>query len=109
MCSSDLSLQTPVATGEPEPVPLSDAIGQREQNARRGRWPRSPEEQAQLACDVTAVLDRLPAELRDLAVRLLTQSPSQIARATGVPRSTVYSRMRRLRRFLERADLHGYL
>src|SRR5205085_1235907 len=66
------SLQAPLAPGDAASVPLSEAVGQREQDARRGRWPRSPEEQAQLVSDVATVLDQLPADLRDLAVQLLT-------------------------------------
>jgi len=37
------SLQAPVATGDGMPVLLSEVVGQRELDSRRGHWPRSPE------------------------------------------------------------------
>ena len=56
-----------------------------------------------------SVLDRLPPKLRDLAERLKGDSLSQIARDTGVPRTTLYESVRRLRQIFERAGLGKYL
>lgn len=64
--------------------------------------------QADLAIDVADLLARLPAELRDLAERLKTQTLSQVAREMGVPRSTLQRRVARLRRHFEEAGLRNY-
>ncbi len=57
---------------------------------------------AEIAFDVTAVLQRLPSELRPLAQRLMTHSLSEIARDWQVPRSTLQRHVRALRlHFLE--------
>jgi RNA polymerase sigma-70 factor (ECF subfamily) len=103
------SLNVFVDVGEETPVELAQAIGPREHGAWRGRHPRSPEELAQLASDVARVLVGLPAKLRDLAERLKEDSLSQIARDTGVPRTTLYESVRRLRQIFERAGLGKYL
>jgi hypothetical protein len=50
-----------------------------------------------------------PRTLRDLAVRLQTQSMAQAAREMGKARSVVYERVAELRRIFERAGLRGYL
>jgi RNA polymerase sigma-70 factor (ECF subfamily) len=65
-------------------------------------------EQADLAIDVADLLARLPAELRDLAERLKTQTLSQVARDMGIPRSTLQRRVSRLRRHFEEAGLRNY-
>jgi RNA polymerase sigma-70 factor (ECF subfamily) len=91
------------------PIELGETISQREYNARRRRFPRSPAELAQLAGDVADVLAKAPEELRDLAERLKTQSVSEIARDTGVPRTTLYEAVRHLRRRFESAGLKEYL
>jgi RNA polymerase sigma-70 factor (ECF subfamily) len=78
-------------------------------NARRCRDPRSAEDLAQLASDLAEVVAALPEELRDLAERLKTESISAIARAVGVPRTTLNDTVRRLRQRFEQAGLRDYL
>ena len=39
----------------------------------------------------------------------LHATANEVARATGVPRSTIHSRLLRLRRHFERANLRDYL
>jgi RNA polymerase sigma-70 factor, ECF subfamily len=58
---------------------------------------RSEREGTDLRLDVDALLDRLPPRLRALAERLKIQSVAEIARETGVPRTTVQSRIRSIR------------
>src|SRR5262245_3078529 len=69
------------------------------------RPPRDDHDRAQLAYDIALVLAELPPELRDLAERLQWQTVAQAARDTGVPRTTLNDRARRLRRVFERAGL----
>jgi RNA polymerase sigma-70 factor, ECF subfamily len=50
-----------------------------------------------LARDVARALHRLCKEDRGLAVALMEHTPTEISRRTGVARSTIYERIRRIR------------
>jgi RNA polymerase sigma-70 factor (ECF subfamily) len=76
---------------------------------RRRPAVRTDEEWAELASDVADVLAGLPPDDRDLAERLMRQSKAAAARGLGVPRTTLYVALRRLRARFERAGLRGYL
>ena len=65
--------------------------------------------QRQLARDVAALLARLPPDLRDLCTRLAHRRPSEIARETRIPRSTLYASIAKLREHFKRAGLADYL
>ena len=68
---------------------------------RFGRQPRTRLEETDLGLDVLAVVESLPAELRDLAARLMRQPVAQAARETGVARTTPQSRLRKIRSLFE--------
>lgn len=102
------SLEAPVR-GDDELVRLAQAITRSHHDDRRGRHPRPDPELAQLAGDLGVVLSVLPPKLRDLAERLMRQSVAAAARELGVPRTTLYGDIRRLRRHFERAGLRDYL
>lgn len=74
---------------------------------------RREEEQRDLRADFKKVLSGLPAggrvDLRFLCERLQSASISEIARETGVPRSTLYEAVQKLRDLFERAGLGVYL
>jgi len=78
-------------------------------NAEMNRAGRSDLDGRLLVLDVHVVVAVLPQDLRDLAVRLQTQSMAQAAREIGKARSVVYERVAELRRIFERAGLRGYL
>ncbi|MCX5674886.1 MAG: sigma-70 family RNA polymerase sigma factor [Planctomycetota bacterium] len=78
-------------------------------DAEMNRASRSDLDGRLLVLDVHAVVAVLPEDLRDLAVRLQTQSMAQAARDMGMARSVVYERVAELRRVFERAGLRGYL
>jgi RNA polymerase sigma-70 factor (ECF subfamily) len=103
------SLNVMIDSAEDGATEMSQTISQRELDARRNRHPRSNEELAHLRQDIAEVLATLPGELRDLAERLKAQSISEIARETGIPRTTLYESVRRLRRRFESAGLREYL
>jgi RNA polymerase sigma-70 factor (ECF subfamily) len=103
------SLNITIYVANEGPVELAETISRRELDARLGRNPRSDEELAQLACDIADVLATLPNDLQDLAERLKSETVSEIARDTGVPRTTLNESVRRLRRRFERAGLKDYL
>lgn len=60
-------------------------------------------EHADAAIDVAELIARLPADLRDIAERLKTQSISQAAREMGIPRTTLRRRLEKLRRHFSAA------
>lgn len=66
------------------------------------------EEQLGRRVDVARALQRLPREDQMLLERLVTQSDSEIARATGMPRSRISELRAHIRRRFERAGLRDY-
>ena len=94
--------------GDDGPLEFTQTIASDEHLNRTDWWRRSDAERAELALDLDEVLAALPEDLRDLAVRLMDASPSQVARDLGVPRSTLQRRMERLRRHFEDAGLRDY-
>jgi RNA polymerase sigma-70 factor (ECF subfamily) len=66
-----------------------------------------------LAHDLRIDLDRavatLPEDLRDLCKRLRDRTMTQIARDKGIPRTTLYDRLSKLREILREKGLHEYL
>ena len=91
------------------PIELEETIGERELDSRLGRETRDPHEACDLAMDVTDALDGLSPELRDLCERLKYASVSDVARDLGVPRTTLYESIIKLRKHFEEIGLKGYL
>jgi RNA polymerase sigma factor (sigma-70 family) len=84
----------------PEPLPAA---------YRHARRLRTDLERAELRLDLEVVVRTLKPELRALAERLRRQSLAEAARQTGVPRTTLQSRVRALRAVFERHDLRDFL
>jgi len=103
------SLHIHVRTDDDEQVEMIHTIGQREQDARRGRHPRSNEDLAQLGRDLAEVIAALPDQLRNLAERLKTMNVSEAARDMGIPRTTIDAWVRKLRQRFEKAGLRDYI
>lgn len=74
---------------------------------RRTRRPAS--ERRDLKLDLDDVIAELPPDLRRLCERLRNESPTEIARDMGIPRGTLYERMRKIREHFERRGLGEYL
>jgi RNA polymerase sigma-70 factor (ECF subfamily) len=70
---------------------------------------RSAFDEVDLRLDTRAAVDALAPHLRELADRLTRQSVAEIARDTGIPRSTLQSRLQSVRRVFERFGLEKYL
>lgn len=88
-------------TGE-SPTRLSNTIGDREYNRRRGRHPRTAEELQSLSSDLAAVIESLTADQRQLAEKLKSESIAGSARELGIPRTTLNDAVRRLQsRFMQ--------
>jgi len=55
-------------------------------------------ELSSLKMDVERVLDRLPDDLKELCLKLKENTMSEIAREMGVPRGTLYGRIKKIRK-----------
>jgi hypothetical protein len=75
---------------------------QRLESRRLQRW---PSEATELVLDVEEVIARLPQQLRWLAEQLKHKSLTQVARESGIPRTTLGDRVRELRERFEAANV----
>lgn len=81
-----------------------------DQHARRtGVKFRSDEHLQALAADVTDVLASLPPESLDVCQRLKRNTVSGVARELGIPQSTLWDALQRLRPQFEGSGLREYL
>ncbi len=62
-------------------------------------------EQLELLLDVQQALQRLPGDLRPIAERLQHITIAELACALGVPRTTLYEQIKRIRRRFQRMGL----
>lgn len=92
-----LSLDVPAGGGDAANLGATVGSGERDAYELRG-----------LALDVAAVLERLPDDLRALAVALMGESLTALARRLGVPRSTLRDRLRGVRTRLARENLDEF-
>lgn len=96
------SLEALVEMAGESPTRLSNTIGDREYNRRRGRHPRTAEELQSLSSDLAAVIGSLPTDQQDLAEKLKSESIAGSARELGIPRTTLNDAVRRLQtRFMQ--------
>ncbi len=80
-----------------------------EENRLHRRQVRSHYDEVDLRHDLEVALQALAPELRELAERLRSQSIAEAARGTGVPRTTLHSRVANIRGVFERHHLADYL
>lgn len=88
-------------------VERSETFDSEEHLRRTGRRPAS--ERRDLKLDLDDAMADLPPDLRRLCERLRNESPTEIARDMGIPRGTLYERMRKIREHFERRGLGEYL
>ena len=98
------SLDELVDSGEGTPVARHETV-----NEQANRDGRCREESHHLAHDVRVVLDALPGDMKRLCVQMQSMTVSEIARSNGVPRTTIYESIRKLRRLFADAGLEDYL
>ena len=63
----------------------------------------------EIRMDLDRAIASLPDELRDLCERLRDDTMAEIAREMGVPRTTLYDRLSKLRDAFREAGLEDYL
>lgn len=103
------SLNVMIRVADVELTELAQTIGDRELDARLRRERRSEAEWAELAIDLAEVIAALPESWRTLLELRKTRSMREVAEEMNVPRTTLQSRMRNIRRQLEDTGLREYL
>lgn len=98
------SLNEDVCDDEGKTVERSETL-----DPERGRTWREVEEMRDLKADLGTVLEGLPPDLRSLALARQTKSWAEIAQERGVPRTSLYSDIRRLKAAVKRTELGQYL
>jgi RNA polymerase sigma-70 factor, ECF subfamily len=76
---------------------------------RTGRLSRTFEDRLDISIDLEIVIASLPQELRTLCESLKSENVAEISRDSGIPRVTIYNRIKKLRKLLEDSGLSDYL
>jgi len=79
-------------------VPLHHLVRSEENFSARGNVQLTAEQRLSLQEEIENALAKLPDELRELAEQLQTKTFSEIARDSGIPRTTLYRRFERLQK-----------
>lgn len=103
------SLESVVDSGGELQAELSDAIALEDCNRRRDQRHRSSESTAELKLDLEALLESLPPNMQLLAEQLQEKSIAEIARESGVPRTSLNDRVRRLEQRFRSASMDDHL
>jgi len=104
------SLNDRIEDEEGEHVERGDLVDQDTYLESIGQPTMPLADQVALRVDLERVLATLPPELRDLWERRAEgQSITDISRETGIPRGTLYERMKELRKLVEDAGLRDHL
>lgn len=91
-------LPTTPEPDQPESVRAKEKLSEQAHDARLGRYRPSDQEQLELQLDVREALARLPQDLRRIAERLQYISPAALVRELGMPPTTLYTFIARIRR-----------
>ena len=103
------SLNDPVKDGGGETIERAYTMDQDAVDIRMGRRDRTREDEAMLCLDVSLVLSGLPDDLRPVAEELMKKTITEAAKSLGMPRSTLYGAIDRLRPFFESGVLGDYV
>ncbi len=104
------SLDAQVEDQDAQSRGLDEVLSQDAYDDEVARHDRPEAERLDLRLDLSLVLDELPEDLRQLALRLQFRTVAEIARELGVPRSTLYEKgIARLRKIFEDSGLREYL
>jgi RNA polymerase sigma-70 factor, ECF subfamily len=98
-------LPTTTESDQQESVRPEDMLSGQAHDARLGIHHPSEQERLELQLDVREALENLPADLRRIAERLQHITPAELARELGMPRTTLYGMIERIRRRFERWGL----
>lgn len=104
-----ISLQIVVTLPSGERAELSQAISEREKGSRIGLSPRAASDALDLSADLSQLVAASSPSDQVLLRRLMKQSVAEISRDTGVPESTLHSRIRRFRQVFEAESMREFL
>ena len=76
---------------------------------RIGKLSCPAEDLLDLKIDVCRAIEKLPTQLQELCMRLVSQTVTEISRDTGIPRATIYDRKKEIAAIFEDAGLRDYL
>jgi len=102
------SLNDLIEDDEGETIVRAHTIDQDATDIRMGRRNRTCEEEARLRLDVSLLLSALPDDLHPVAQELLQKTITEAAESLGMPRTTLYYAIKRLRPLFEKAGLGDY-
>lgn len=102
------SLNDPIPGGDDD---STEHIEQVSSDGQMGHQGRETIEQRQndICFDVDRVIATLPEDLQELCEKLQSSNMAEIAREMGVPRSTLYGKLTKLRDAFREAGLEEYL
>ena len=104
-----LSLNDVLIWSDGEIVERIDAYDIEEYLKRTGRLSRTFEDRMDISIDLEIVIASLSPEMRTLCERLKSENVAEISRDSGIPRVTLYNRIKKLRKLLEASGLSEYL
>ena len=107
MCQA--SLDDPVDADDEAGLVGHDSYDREDYFERMETQPESAPDTDDLAERIKISLDSLKPEQREFALRLMTQSITQIAKQLGVHRSTLYDWREQIRRVFRKAGLEEFL
>lgn len=103
------SLSDMVDDGTGRIVRRAQTIGAKECEAGWGRAPLAPDELGRLRVDLKDQLSTLPLEMQEVCERLKSESLTEIARDMGIPLSTLWGRLQKVRSAFSEAGFAEYL
>jgi RNA polymerase sigma-70 factor (ECF subfamily) len=103
------SLSDTVRIADGEEVSLEDIAREDAVRSQHSVAELSLDEQVARKVDLERLLSQVPEEHRDLCRRLMSATISEVAAALGVPRTTLYWPLGRLRAIFEEAGLREYI
>jgi RNA polymerase sigma-70 factor (ECF subfamily) len=103
------SLSDTVQTAEGDEVSIEDIAHEDAVRSQHSVGELSLEDEVARKVDLERLLAQVPEEQRDLCRRLMSATISEVAAALGVPRTTLYWPVARLRVIFEEAGLREYL
>ncbi len=107
LCSC--SLNDLLKDEEGNTIERMETIDQDDYLRRTGKLSRSTAEVHDLSIDANKAMETLPPELRELCQRLKSETVTEISCDTGIPRSTIYEHIKKLRAIFEANGLKDYL